>query len=132
VDVKADGSNFTKSVDDQAKALADVREAADQAAKDQAWGTLSDTLWKFDAQIQDKLTAFSDTQACGYQLGRGLAESYWALYPGAPLGSTSWTFLLGRDRCAELGRLVGRLTAYEPVHGRGGGGITAGLAGRRS
>ena len=87
---------------------------------EEAWPPLSRDLWRLDAYIQDQLTAKSDTQACGYQLGRGLSESYWALDPrddqqpanGKPPTWGSWTFLLGKDRCAELGRLTGRLGAY--------------------
>jgi hypothetical protein len=86
----------------------------------EAWLPLSEDLWRLDAYIQDQLTATSDTQACGYQLGRGLSESYWALDPrddqqpanGKPPTWGSWRFLLGKDRCAELCRLTGRLGAY--------------------
>jgi len=86
----------------------------------EAWLPLSEDLWRLDAYIQDQLTAKSDTQACGYQLGRGLSEAYWALDPqdvqppanGKPPSWHSWAFLLGKDRCAELCRLTGRLGAY--------------------
>ena len=54
----------------------------------------------------------SDTQACGYQLGRGLAECYWALDPGSAEGWDSWTFLFDQARCGELSRLAGRLSGY--------------------
>lgn len=79
----------------------------------QRWTDLANLLWKLDAHIQDQLTSVSDTQACGYQLGRGLAETYWALDPGHAGGSSrTWGFLLGSDRCKELARLNGRLSAY--------------------
>jgi hypothetical protein len=81
-------------------------------AAHQAWEDLAELLWEFDAHIQDVLAAVADTEAVGYQLGRGLAETYWALDPTEDEGSTSWSFLLGEERCAELGRLVGRLGAY--------------------
>jgi hypothetical protein len=81
-------------------------------AAHQAWEDLAELLWQFDAHIQDDLTAAGESQAVGYQLGRGLAETYWALDPGQEEGSTGWGFLLGQERCAELGRLVGRLGAY--------------------
>src|SRR5262249_61944381 len=72
-------------------------------------------IFKFDAHIQDTMASGPDTVACGYQLGRALAEPYWALDP--TLGKTakspmSWWFLLGTERCSEMSRLVGRLTAY--------------------
>lgn len=76
------------------------------------WREFSKLLWDFDAHVQDRLSATSETQACAYQLGRGLAETYWALDTGKSTGSTSWTFLLSEHRCAELSRLAGRLAAY--------------------
>jgi hypothetical protein len=87
----------------------------------QNWLTLEGQLFEFDLGVQDILAATSDTQACGYQLGRGLAEVYWQLdiepppqppEASAELTWNSWTFLLGEARCTELTRLVGRLSAY--------------------
>ena len=78
----------------------------------QAWEDLAELLWDFDAHIQDVLAAGGESQAVGYQLGRGLAETYWALDPAEDEGSTGWDFLLGEERCDELGRLTGRLGAY--------------------
>ena len=79
------------------------------------WNALEELIFKFDAHIQDTMASGPDTVACGYQLGRALAEPYWALDP--TLGKTSespmsWWFLLGAERCSEITRLVGRLTAY--------------------
>ena len=54
-------------------------------------------------------------QAAAYQLGRGLAEVYWALDPAAtcdPPAPDCWVFLLGASRCKELARLAGRLSGY--------------------
>ncbi len=90
------------------------------------WDALAEIIYRFDAHIQDVLTAFSDSQACGYQLGRALAECYWALDPGItepaagpapgarPAGPPpdSWRFLFGDERCQEMSRLLGRLSAY--------------------
>ena len=45
-----------------------------------------------------------------------MAESYWALEPGKADGWTGWQFLLGNERCDELERLVGRLSAYLPEY----------------
>jgi hypothetical protein len=73
------------------------------------WEQLAELIWRFDAHVQDRLSAASETQAIGYQLGRGLAETYWALDPGEAMGSASWNFLLGKSRCGELSRMVGRL-----------------------
>lgn len=83
---------------------------ATDAAK--RWESLAELIWEFDAHVQDALSAVSETEAIGYQLGRGLAETYWALDPEAVDGTRSWGFLLGPERCSELGRLIGRLSAY--------------------
>jgi hypothetical protein len=79
------------------------------------WDALEELIYKFDAHIQDTLIAKSDTMASGYQLGRALAECYWALDPDLPAEPetwASWTFLLSQERCDEIGRLLGRLTPY--------------------
>jgi hypothetical protein len=87
------------------------------AAASEPWEQLAELLWKFDAHIQDQLSAASETQACGYQLGRGLAETYWALDPDhGSGGSQGWDFLLGQERCTELSRLAGRLGGYLPEY----------------
>jgi hypothetical protein len=82
------------------------------AAARQPWADLAELIWQFDAHVQDRLAALSESQAIGYQLGRGLADTYWALDSEQPQGSASWRFLLGERRCAELSRLTGRLAAY--------------------
>jgi len=73
--------------------------------------SLEDLIFRFDAHIQDTLAAKSDTVVCGYQLGRALAECYWAMDPAAEDGWASWSFLLGAERRSEIGRLLGRLSA---------------------
>jgi hypothetical protein len=92
--------------------LANNAIASDPAAQ---WDALEELIFKFDAHIQDTMASGPDTVTCGYQLGRALAEPYWALDPA--LGKTakspmSWWFLLGAERCSEMSRLVGRLTPY--------------------
>jgi hypothetical protein len=82
------------------------------AAARQPWADLAELMWQFDTHVQDRLAALSESQAIGYQLGRGLADTYWALNPGQEHGSASWSFLLGERRCGELSRLTGRLAAY--------------------
>jgi hypothetical protein len=80
-----------------------------------AWKKLADLIYAFDSHTQDALAMQSDTVACGYQLGRSLAECYWALdpkQPNTPETWTSWSFLLGTVRCREIGRYLGRLTDY--------------------
>jgi len=82
------------------------------AAARQPWADLAELIWQFDAHVQDRLAALSESQAIGYQLGRGLADTYWALNPGQEHGSAGWSFLLGERRCDELQRLTGRIAAY--------------------
>jgi hypothetical protein len=115
----ADSSVNVERVHELAKQLHDWQASDNDAAAKSTWNQLAELLFKLDAYIQDTLTARSDTQACGYQMGRGLSESYWALDiepppqpPGTPTSSEEWTFLLGELRCSELSRLAGRLSGY--------------------
>ena len=130
VDEAPDGTSYSAALGEQAKLLAHARapKAADAfrqaleqepryqdelaAAARQPWEDLAELLWQFDAHVQDRLAALSESQAIGYQLGRGLADTYWALNPGQEDGAASWGFLLGERRCGELSRLTGRLAAH--------------------
>jgi hypothetical protein len=108
------GGSFGTAIDSKAKDVAAKRAKKDPTAP-AAWNDFADLVYRFDAHVQDVLTSRSDHEVCGYQLGRGLAETYWALDPNAavnPPGATTWSFLLGTDRCDELGRLIGRLAPY--------------------
>jgi hypothetical protein len=81
---------------------------------------LTELLRRWDAHIQDTLNARSDMAACGYLLGRGLAECYWAhdwdavpaASGGIDVAGADWGFLLGPARRGELSRLAGRLGGY--------------------
>jgi hypothetical protein len=114
VDTRPGRSGYGEAIDEAAGALARTRkvsaEGSDQVRS--AWEALAALLWKFDGDVQDRLTAVSDTQANGYQLGRGLAECYWALDLESAEGWDSWAFLFDQVRCAELTRLAGRLSPY--------------------
>jgi hypothetical protein len=93
---------------------ADPPDPALVAAK---WTALAEQIYFFDAWIEDSLAAQSETLSAGYQLGRGLAESYWFDWgrftqPPADDAGEVWEGLLGEARCDELGRLTGRLSAY--------------------
>lgn len=73
---------------------------------------VADVFYSWDAQIQDALVV-SSSQAAAYQLGRGLAETHWALYPDRDATQMgSWAFLFGPQRQATLSRLAARLSAY--------------------
>src|SRR5579872_1248891 len=104
VDNKAGVSDsFSKQIDDKAKRLYD---ATDDAARTTYSREVVECIFIFDAHIQDVLSAKSDTQACGYQLGRGLSEALWDLDLKAEANRwTSWDHLLGQRRCNELVRL---------------------------
>jgi hypothetical protein len=101
---------------DLTRALSEARGRGDQQVAE-GWRSLAAHIYRFDARIQDALYVQSDTQAGGYQLGRALAEPYWALEPGSPddpSGWGSWHSLLGPERCDEIENLLGRLSAYMP------------------
>jgi len=78
------------------------------------WDALQELIFKFDEHIQDALALGPDTVANGYQLGRALAEPYWALNPAVDTDQSpaAWQFLLGSSRCNEIGRLAGCLGGY--------------------
>jgi hypothetical protein len=103
--------NQADYIDQQAKELAEATSMAAPAA----WQALASSIYQLDAHTQDVLAAHSGTQSAAYQLGRGLAEVYWALDPSAacdPPTPDCWVFLLGPQRCNELARLAGRLSGY--------------------
>ena len=84
-----------------------------EAEQDEAFDALAEVLYKWDASIQDQLAIQSVNQLTAYDLGRALADSYWALDPTA--GSTiatSWQRLLEGDRRSLIDEYLGRLSAY--------------------
>lgn len=84
----------------------------DGAQREAEWPLAAQKFYELDAHIQDTLV-LTASQAIGYQLGRGLAETYWALQPACDdheMGS--WRFLLGPERRETLRRLAARLSAY--------------------
>jgi len=108
-------ASYARTLDGDAHLLATARENGDATAAAQRWDALAELIYKFDAHIQDTLAARSDTQLCAYQLGRAMAEAYWALDPAVPAGtadSAAWWFLLSAARCREIGRFAGRLSRY--------------------
>jgi len=79
------------------------------------WKVLKEYLYKWDAHIQDQMAAGAFGTSSAYQLGRGLAETYWALDPGGPLQeSGNWQWVLGTRRCGALVTLTERLATYLP------------------
>jgi hypothetical protein len=77
------------------------------------WPRFSEFLYAWDAAIQDSLAAKTFGQTSAYQLGRGLAEAYWALeHDAASNEIVGWESLLGPDRQRLLSILLTRLTPY--------------------
>ena len=70
------------------------RDGAD-ATQAPAWNVLTEVLYRWDAHVQDELVK-SPVRASAYQLGRALAETYWALDERATDDKDwrSWSFLL--------------------------------------
>lgn len=107
----------------------DAYPAGSEVAK--AWEAAAEAIYFWDEQIQDGLGVSAELLAA-YQLGRGLAEAFWALDPDAPepdkpatTTSTdspphpgSWEFLLGPRRQQMLGAYLGLLEgAFAPLTG---------------
>jgi hypothetical protein len=94
---------------------------ADEGKRDAAWEHLAALVHEWDAAIQDGFAARADVLCNAYLLGRGLAESFWALGPDHPApgsaqsgrtAASAWEFLFGEDRRGELSRLVGRVAGH--------------------
>ena len=105
-----DPGGFSARVEQQAEALA----TAQPGDVIQQWETLAKLIQDFDWNVQCLLALKSTTVACGYQLGRALADPYWALDPSLDdaANHASWPFLLSSKRCYETQLLLGRLSAY--------------------
>jgi hypothetical protein len=110
--------SYSSRLETQAAALATALNPPagdpDQATVNAAWVVLAGLIHEFDGYVQKTLATESETLICGYQLGRALADSYWALKPDLTDGQdhASWSFLFGQKRCSETERLLGRLNAY--------------------
>jgi phospholipase C len=93
--------------------LRDARTSGDTARISHAWDSLAELLYGWDAYIQDRLAALPFGTASAYQLGRSLAEMYWALDPTAPAGDpSSWQFLWGEHRGQSINHLLDRLAGH--------------------
>jgi hypothetical protein len=76
------GPRFSAELTRLGKLLADLRGRTDQAhqtEEQQTWRGIARLLYRWDARIQDVLVSRSDRLANAYELGRALAETYWAL-----------------------------------------------------
>jgi hypothetical protein len=107
----ADGATMASKLDGP------IRELDKEPEKHTAWNQLTETFYEWDAQVQDGL-AMQPLRSAAYQLGRGLAETYWELDPDVAdaLDSRSWDVVLGEPRRLALKRSTARLSAYlEPL-----------------
>lgn len=119
------GQGYSEEVSRLGKLIAHQRRQRDPRELT-TWNQLARLLYRWDAKIQDELLSRSDRLANGYELGRVLAEAYWALDPAAPPrvmqgkyhrpNPVSWEFLLGPDRRANAAELLARLArCFAPV-----------------
>jgi hypothetical protein len=92
------------------KKLLDESEATEE--RQPLWSDAVKCFFQWDAHTQAALT-LEATHEAGYQLGRGLAETYWALEPGREADEMgSWEFVLGERRYEILQRMAARLSSY--------------------
>jgi hypothetical protein len=131
--IRALAMDLEQKLEAAEKNVAPVRPDASEPGSDvaKAWEAAAEAIYYWDEQIQDGLGVSAELLAA-YQLGRGLAEAFWALDPDAPepdakptLASTqspphpgSWEFLLGPRREQMLGACLGLLEgAFAPLTG---------------
>jgi hypothetical protein len=113
--VAAAGTRAADQMTFLAKELHNARQRNDAAATGDAWGKLAELLYLWDARIQDVLAADAFGIASAYQLGRGVAEVYWALDQQAKDGAPgSWTWVLSTTRCDALKGMLERLAGNLP------------------
>lgn len=106
------GVDETSGNGPKADAIVEFGESVDSNPSLETWKTFTEKVYQWDCKIQDGLVRWP-SQAAAYQLGRGLAEIYWALDPDGEAGGwTSWEFLLGEARCTTLKSLIARLSSY--------------------
>lgn len=111
---------FSSELGRLGKLIAEQRKSGDPAAEE-TWRQLAHLLYRWDARVQDELLS-SSGKANAYELGRAVAEMYWALDLGATdriqhgqgtqLNPVSWAFLFGDGRRGDISRLLGRLAPY--------------------
>lgn len=77
---------------------------------DRKWSELAECLYLVDAQFQDGIAAAGEPALSGYQVGRALADLYWAVDSAAPDDAvTSWAVVFGEDRLRIVTEGLGRL-----------------------
>ncbi len=131
--IKALAMDLEQKLEAAEKNSAPVRPDAFPAGSEvaKAWEAAAEAIYYWDEQIQDGLGTSAELLAA-YQLGRGLAEAFWALDPEAPAPEKkptlesidspphpgSWEFLLGPRRQQMLGAYLAMLEgAFAPLSG---------------
>lgn len=110
----SDGATASEYMRALGVALAVARKHGDRGKEETALEALGGLFYKWDSGIQDKLAAEAYGRSSAYQLGRGLAETYWSLDPAAQSGSYySWHHLLVQ-RFNPLAALLRRSAALLP------------------
>jgi len=111
-------SRTGKDVAGNLGALSPIDANATEPSAEKWWERLEWFLWAWDQAIQDQFATQNYGTASSYELGRGLAETYWALWPSKGDRASSWGFLLGEERvhalrvsCKRLAPIIGTLTA---------------------
>lgn len=98
------------------KALSAARNANAAAKLKLKWDETCEFFYAWDEKIQDTLAPGSFSVTSAYQLGRGLAEIYWALDATKDEDDPrSWSFLLGESRVSQLKSLLNRLADFFPL-----------------
>ena len=110
-------SQFLKGTVDQLRKLAKDRDETPEDAalvdtQSKKWEQLAEVVYAWDAEIQDQLNIKSVNQLTGYNLGRALADIYWALDPAAPDNLSSSWHRLFIERRALINQYLGRLSDY--------------------
>jgi hypothetical protein len=73
-----------KSTDAFSKAVAEKAHTLDGPDRTLAqWNDFTSLVERLDTHVQNTLAASSDSELSGYLLGRGLAETFWALQPSS-------------------------------------------------
>ena len=89
----------------------------------EAWDRVAEIIYLWDAALQDVLAGHSIDHGRAYELGRALAETYWALDPDASISEDagpprpdSWAFLFGAERVEVIDQRARSLAPhFHPV-----------------
>ena len=105
----------TQCATDRLTCLAMALSEAKPGEEKDAWIHLTNFFYGWDAVIQDTLACRDFGTSSAYQLGRGLAEIFWAFDASAPPDDArSAAVLLGPNRVGQLKDLLDRLAHHFP------------------